>query len=295
MAKDIAKVIDFPKLLSTAKQHLIFHEYRTVISACVYGLELLRSTENLEDNDESSDGNRHKIALGVLAIQAVALDEGIDHVEAFVERWFGEIRAFPAEILQLCVCLYLHINNSHSAQKMIEEWLEDRKNQNHQGFDLVVELYIQNILIPKNQAEKAQNFLNACESISEKKKERLLLYVKRSQEVPSTCTSHSSISPLSSSENNIQEHQGTGTSFSLLLKVIRLCSTTSQVLKRVSLKSTLKTGARVVILMYFLYVVLTRTNMPGDIFSHGSGENLIWNAVKQAWRALFAPYHMIPQ
>lgn len=101
MANGVANATDFSKLLSTAKQQLIYHDYRTVISTCVHGLELLQTTEDLENYNEDSDENRLKTALGVLAVQAIALDEGIGHVEEFVERWFGEVRAFPAEILQL--------------------------------------------------------------------------------------------------------------------------------------------------------------------------------------------------
>lgn len=100
MEEDPKKLDDFPALLLTAKQQLILHEHRAAISTCSYGLELLQKTEDLR-HDEDSDEHKLKTAFGMLSVQAIAASEEISSVESFVEEWFGEVKAFPAEILQI--------------------------------------------------------------------------------------------------------------------------------------------------------------------------------------------------
>lgn len=95
--------IDFARLLSAAKNHLIHHEYQHAISTCLYGLDLIQNTDDLGavKIDEDSKKHRLQVAFGILAIQALALDKQGHEVSSFVEQWFGEVRAWPAEILQI--------------------------------------------------------------------------------------------------------------------------------------------------------------------------------------------------
>jgi hypothetical protein len=38
---------------------------------------------------------------------------------------------------------------------------------------------------------------------------------------------------------------------------------------------------------------ITFSNFTDIFYSRGSGASLLWNAIKQAWSALFAPYHLM--
>lgn len=95
--------MDFRQLIAIAKHHLVHHDYQDVLQMCLCGLERLQNAHSLAaiETDKDTEKYRFKIALGVLAIQALVLDKREDHLVSFVEDWYGEVRAWPAEILQM--------------------------------------------------------------------------------------------------------------------------------------------------------------------------------------------------
>ncbi|XP_031571712.1 uncharacterized protein LOC116305873 [Actinia tenebrosa] len=301
--------MDVAMQIYSAKRLLVLRDYKTSLEKCEEGLEALQNEEEVERIsvlDEEDGVEKARIAFGVLALQGLTLDGRENEMDAFAGKWFGCSRNFPSEILQICACHHLQMQESQLALDLLEEWLSEERNHNSSGLNKVAELYVRHILLPLKEIEKAETFLEEFKAISSENKKELIMYISKkkeelSQPVTDEYEINTDVSDQSSCSSSSDEVAATkkvlskGPILGLFLKVFKFFKTIKQmVINNASMKTGLLSCARLVVLAFFLYIIFLRTYLPGDVFNgRGSGSVLLWNAVKQVWSALFAPYHMI--
>ncbi|XP_051544202.1 peroxisome assembly protein 26-like [Myxocyprinus asiaticus] len=136
---------------------MVKKDFQAALDTCEAGLESLSSGEQ---EDGCLKHGELKAALTIVGIQALAELNQWRGVLTWVLQQFGEIEKIPAKIIQMCILLYVKVDERAVMKDAVCDWLHCSGNMSQSGFSTVAELYLRHILVPMGQTSEALEFLD---------------------------------------------------------------------------------------------------------------------------------------
>ncbi|KAL9959952.1 hypothetical protein ACROYT_G033331 [Oculina patagonica] len=276
-----------------AKSLLVLRRFGDAIQVCREALEL-----HLEDSGDinlplcrtSDEWTRSACSFAVIGIQAYAERNQCLKAVKFANQVFKDIEKFPAEVLELCICLLLKESMFDEASDLAEKWLNYEKNFSLELKYLeIAQCYVKHVLFPQGLFEKIQQFLETNQVITPEQRQVLLNFSRPlRKEKMESCTSSVA---NTSNEVQISSRLRHGTVHGVVMRVTAVLQKLHSLCITVTCHQKTKTLIRIVILFFFIYSLLTASGYKG--VNKNSGIFILWQAMLNAWRALLSPYHLI--
>ncbi|XP_022784589.1 peroxisome assembly protein 26-like [Stylophora pistillata] len=218
--------------------------------------------------------------LAVIGIQAFAEINQCQKAVTFATKVFGQIRKFPSEALELCVCLLLKASKYKEAGKLVEDWLTFEENFSHVKYIKIAEFYVKHILFPQQLYEEIKQFLETNQVIPSAEKEVLFQFTKPLvDEKVERCN----ISHEVTATTQLPSRHGAAQRWLRMSVVIQKLQS---LYRMVFFHHKTRIFVRMMILLFFIYCFVSASSYQG--VNKGSGIFSLWLALLNAWRALYA-------
>ncbi|XP_051547156.1 peroxisome assembly protein 26 [Myxocyprinus asiaticus] len=260
---------------------MVKKDFQAALDTCETGLESLSSTG--EQEESCFKHGELKAALTIVGIQALAELNQWRGVLTWVLQQYGETEKIPAKIIQMCVLLYVKVNDRSVMKDAVCNWLHCSGNMSQTGFSTVAELYLQHILVPMGQTSEALEFLDSDVgrvAFTEEQKQAARSLVNLQNETNATLSNPhpESVATTSVSQQDMLMQR--------LNSVMRLFhrgfSVASARIRSISLR-------RVFLALLLLYLLIVRIDpalpsaFPWLLHLHG--------LLQQTWNTMFGPYY----
>ncbi|CAC5407872.1 CNBP [Mytilus coruscus] len=153
-----ANIESAKQCLDLARERLLFKHFDDCIKTCERGIVKAK----LEYNGSPDIVE----ALCIVGIQAYAELNHWQQVLPYVQNVYTSIEECPFRVVQLCVLLHAKVEEYSQCYAIASIWLKDVKNQNDPDYLTLVELYILNVLVPRQQYNLIEPFVEACPGLN---------------------------------------------------------------------------------------------------------------------------------
>ncbi|XP_055976269.1 peroxisome assembly protein 26 [Sorex fumeus] len=100
-----------------------------------------------------------KCSLCVVGIQALAEMDRWQEVLSWVLQYYQVPEKLPPKVLELCILLYSKMQKPRAMLDVVRGWLQDLDNQRLPEYQALVELYLQQILLPLGCFSEAEELV----------------------------------------------------------------------------------------------------------------------------------------
>ncbi|XP_051976882.1 peroxisome assembly protein 26-like [Xyrauchen texanus] len=259
---------------------MVKKDFQAALDTSETGLESLSSTG--EQEESCFKHGELKAALTIVGIQALAELNQWHGVLTWVLQQY-EPEKIPAKIIQMCILLYVKVNDRSLMKDTVCNWLHCSGNMSQTGFSTVAELYLQHILVPMGQTSEALQFLDSDVgqiAFTEEQRQAAHSLVNLQNETNATLSNPHPESVATTSVS--QQDMLTQRLNSVMRLFQRGFSVARARIRSISLR-------RVFLALLLLYLLLVRIDpalpsaFPLVLHLHG--------LLQQTWNTMFGPYY----
>lgn len=273
-------------LLDRAAELLaVSRSFDAALEVCERGLETVDSGNNTSDQDDASRFSEVKASFCIIGIQALAELNRWREVLPWVLQQYDAPEKLPARLVQMCILLYIKVEEPQMIQETVQVWLKDSKNRTMPAYGTVAELYLFHVLVPLGQFAEAELLVQDPVSFTEDQRQGALRFISQSKGeqtepvLPQKSTDHQEMM-----SDNSRAGQGVPSKLVTILKVIQ------RVMRTV--RSTLCSFwlSKLVLATLLVYLLVARMDS-------ASPASFLWISrllqfFRHMWKAMFAPYYM---
>ncbi|XP_027994284.2 peroxisome assembly protein 26 isoform X4 [Eptesicus fuscus] len=156
-------------LLEEAADHLVVHlDFREALRTCERAGQSL-SNSALADGPAGTS-LEVKCSLCVVGIQALAEMDRWREVISWVLQYYQVPEKLPPKVLELCVLLYSKMQEPGAMLEAASAWIQDPDNQGLPEYTALVELYLQQVLLPLGCLSEAEKLVVGSAAFSEEQR-----------------------------------------------------------------------------------------------------------------------------
>ncbi|KAL1275439.1 hypothetical protein QQF64_035062 [Cirrhinus molitorella] len=263
---------------------MVKKDFQAALDTCEKGLETLNSSAEQEDNFFKYA--ELKAALTIVGIQALAELNQWRGVLSWVLQQYGETEKIPAKIIQMCILLYVKVDEQAVMKDAVCDWLHCSGNMSQAGFSTVAELYFLHILVPMGLTAEALEMLETdvgrvAFTDEQRQAARSLVDIQNEKHATSSNTNPESVAVVKTTSASKQDKL-TQRLTSIMRLLYRGLSVASVRIRSISLR-------RVFLALILLYLLLVRIDpalpsaFPWLLRLHG--------LLQQTWSTMFGPYY----
>ncbi|XP_043093855.1 peroxisome assembly protein 26 [Puntigrus tetrazona] len=263
---------------------MVKKDFQRALDTCEKGLESLGSFAELEDS--SFKHAELKAALTIVGIQALAELNQWRGVLSWVLQQYGETKKIPAKIIQMCILLYVKVDERAVMKDAVCDWLHCSSNVSQSGFSSVAELYFLHVLVPLGLVAEALEMLETDVGLvafndEQRQAARGLIDIQNEKNTTSATSNLESVAATATATAPKQDKL-TQRLTSIMRLLYRGLSVASVRIRFISLR-------RVFLALILLYLLLIRIDpalpsaFPWLLRLHG--------LLQQTWNTMFGPYY----
>lgn len=263
---------------------MVKKDFQAALDTCEKGLESLASCA--EQEDSSFKYVELKAALTIVGIQALAELNQWRGVLQWVLQQYGETEKIPAKIIQMCILLYVKVDERAVMKDAVCDWLHCSANMSQSGFSSVAELYFLHILVPMGHTAEALEMLETdvgrvAFTEEQRQAARSLVDIQNEKNATSSTTNLESVAVTTTTCASKQDKL-TQRLTSIMRLLYRGLSVASVRIRSISLR-------RIFLALMLLYLLLIRVDpalpsaFPWLLRLHG--------LLQQTWNTMFGPYY----
>ncbi|KAK7503423.1 hypothetical protein BaRGS_00005344 [Batillaria attramentaria] len=275
--------------VKAATDKLLLTDFPACVSLCRHIVSAAKSHEDCDSDSYKESLSHVKEAATVLAIQALA-EQGLwRDVIPFVEQAYGHVRECPAKVIQMCILLHAHVREYLVCHSLVNNWLDNEKNQSHPESANIVKIYVTNVLVPLGAFNLIPQVVESCVALSPEDKQMLLspspppseskhLDVDR---LPAECRSNSSDTPTEVSPSHEVKKDRAKEIIPMYVNLVR------RLWRSLSKKGWCRKVCRASkVLLLFSFAVLALVHLQTDVVSHFSRAMEVWRTALRVWSAM---------
>ncbi|XP_059153631.1 peroxisome assembly protein 26-like [Physella acuta] len=161
-------VSELNKSLAQAVDLFVMTKFSNCFKICTNVINKAKCEPEQERNQEVIE------AATALGIQALAETDLWHQVVAFINETYGSIEHCPPRIIQVCILLHAHVKEYLPCHKIVQMWLSNPHNLNHEQCSKVIRIYAHHILCPTGSYETLKEIVHSCKSLTEAERTALL-------------------------------------------------------------------------------------------------------------------------
>ncbi|NXR32539.1 PEX26 protein, partial [Zosterops hypoxanthus] len=227
-----------------------------------------------------------KCSLCVVGIQALAEMNRWREVLSWVLQYYHVPEQLPPKVLELCILLYSQVREPQVMLEAGSTWLRAQANQRLPELGSLLELYLEQVLLPLGLFEGAEELVRGCAGLDSEQQLALLSTVRES------CRRRAQREETTSPAEEQQE-PATETALGVLSqKLLTMLTLLRRALRSMSNHFYLLPYKKMLLATFLLYLVVVRLD-PASPTSLPFIYKLV-QLFRQAWAAMLSPIHRPP-
>ncbi|NXI30581.1 PEX26 protein, partial [Sterrhoptilus dennistouni] len=227
-----------------------------------------------------------KCSLCVVGIQALAEMNRWREVLSWVLQYYHVPEQLPPKVLELCILLYSQVREPQVMLEAGSSWLRAQANQRLPELGSLLELYLEQVLLPLGLFEGAEELVRGCAGLDSEQQLALLGTVRESRRR----RTQREETTLPAEE---QQEPATETALGVLSqKLLTMLTLLRRALRSMSNHFYLLPYKKMLLATFLLYLVVVRLD-PASPTSLPFIYKLV-QLFRQAWAAVLSPIHRPP-
>ncbi|XP_023781604.1 peroxisome assembly protein 26, partial [Cyanistes caeruleus] len=227
-----------------------------------------------------------KCSLCVVGIQALAEMNRWREVLSWVLQYYHVPEHLPPKVLELCILLYSKVREPQVMLEVGSSWLRACANQSLPEFGALLELYLEQVLLPLGRFEGAEELVQGCAALDS---ERQLAFLGTIRE------SRRRWAQREETRSTAEEQQDPATETvlgALSQKLLTMLTLLRRAMRSMSNHFYLLPYKKMLLATFLLYLVVVRLD-PASPTSLPFIYKLV-QLFRQAWAAVLSPIHRPP-
>uniref|UniRef100_A0A8C0UUG1 Peroxisomal biogenesis factor 26 n=1 Tax=Cyanistes caeruleus TaxID=156563 RepID=A0A8C0UUG1_CYACU len=226
-----------------------------------------------------------KCSLCVVGIQALAEMNRWREVLSWVLQYYHVPEHLPPKVLELCILLYSKVREPQVMLEVGSSWLRACANQSLPEFGALLELYLEQVLLPLGRFEGAEELVQGCAALDSERQLAFLGTIRESRRRWAHVLQNCTVSLLYKKPNPTQLS-------SLSQKLLTMLTLLRRAMRSMSNHFYLLPYKKMLLATFLLYLVVVRLD-PASPTSLPFIYKLV-QLFRQAWAAVLSPIHRPP-
>ncbi|XP_014114767.1 PREDICTED: peroxisome assembly protein 26 [Pseudopodoces humilis] len=270
-------------LLEEAADLLVLHrDFAAAVERCEAGCDSL----GVGPGPGPESFAEVKCSLCVVGIQALAEMNRWREVLSWVLQYYHVPEDLPPKVLELCILLYSKVREPQVMLEVGSSWLRAHTNQSLPEFGALLELYLEQVLLPLGRFEGAEELVRGCAALDSERQLAFLGTVRESRR----CWAQREETCSAAEE---QQDPATETVLGVLSqKLLTMLTLLRSAMRSMSNHFYLLPYKKMLLATFLLYLVVVRLD-PASPTSLPFIYKLV-QLFRQAWAAVLSPIHRPP-